>query len=834
MGYTVCEKINRQKGKNMKRVILKIIVSLLVFAGIVAAYFLSIYEKNNYEQPVMQSATLPIINMVYQNTNINMLQGYTTYMDAQYMHDAITPLEDDRSIGVTIKKYDNVIATMSYEIRTLDTERLIDKQNIDKFVITEDSVYATIDASRILESDTEYMLIIKLVSEKHGDIYYYTRIEEQTQSDVKAHIDFVSNMSLSSLSEESAKEYKAYLEPSSQSDNTNLADVNIKSSFSNFTWGDLVVERVTNPIVTVKEIIDDLGCYELQYKVKADNEYGKAQYYNVTEFYRIKKRGEQMLLYVYERKMEQIFDGSNQNVSHTRINLGLDSDMNIEYAYSPTGSFVSFVKERNLWLMDMKNNKITNIFSFESGSDHDIRDVFDENDIEIVSTDGNGDVLFIVYGYMNRGGHEGKVGTGLYRYVRTDNTVKELVFVPTTKPYHIMRDSIGHFAYIKDDSLLYMMIGDSIYTITFDSNEYVRLASGLKKGNYIISEDENIIAWHQNTEINAADSIRVINIQTGDDYIIKADEGDYIKVLGFIEHDLIYGTGKKGDVYENAAGDKILPLYKLNVALESKENMETYQKENIYISKVSISGNMVKLERLTKDENGLFIPTDGDQFVNKNVAPTENIVLSSIATDLKKTELILEFAYTVTSDNDLITGYPKEIVFMTGNSFEPVKQEVPDNNYYVYGEGSLQLVTEKIWEAINVAYDNSGVVVSGRGDYLWAKSSKVNNVGIDMKYMVGQGYNDFDTSKDLWQGNVIDVSQAYYDTLFYYVTKRLPVLTYVDNYGFVCIDGYNGYSGNINIVYMTDLDTGVEFEMRYFELEKMYNKNGMHYMVLCE
>jgi diaminopimelate decarboxylase len=38
------------------------------------------------------------------------------------------------------------------------------------------------------------MLIIKLVSEKHGDIYYYTRIEEQTKSDVKAHIDFVNEV----------------------------------------------------------------------------------------------------------------------------------------------------------------------------------------------------------------------------------------------------------------------------------------------------------------------------------------------------------------------------------------------------------------------------------------------------------------------------------------------------------------------------------------------------------------------------------------------------------------------------------------------------------------
>lgn len=818
----------------MKKVLLKISISFLIFVGILAMYFVSIYQKDTTEMPVMQTATLPIINMVYQDADLNVLQGYTTYMDARYMHDSITPLEDDRSVGVSIKKYGNVIATMSYEIRTLDMERLIDKQNIEKFVSAGDSIYATIDASRILEEDTEYMLIIKLVSEKHGDIYYYTRIEDQSESTVKTHIDFVNNMSESSLDDDAALDYLPYLEPSSSSDSTNLATVDIKSSFANFTWGDLDVTRVTKPIVTVKEIIDDLGCYELQYKVKAFNEYGRAQYYNVTEFYRVRQRGEQMLLYVYERKMEQIFDGTNQNISSTRINLGLDSDLNIEYSYSTTGSFISFVKERNLWLMDMNNNNVTNIFSFESGSDNDVRDVFDENNIEIVSTDSDGNVLFIVYGYMNRGAHEGKVGTGLYRYTRKDNKVNELVFAPTTKPYHIMKDSIGNFAYIKDDSLLYMMIDDAIYTITFDSNEYVQLVSGLKKGNYIISDDENIIAWHENTEINGAESIRVINIKTGDDYIIEAGAGDYIKVLGFIDHDLVYGTGKQADAYVNEQGDTVLPMYKLNVVLESKEDVESYQKENIYITDVEISGNMIKLSRITKDENGAYVETDGDQFVNKNIDATETVVLSTIATELKKKELILEFAYTVTSDNKLATKYPEEIVFKSGDSFELKEEAVEDNNYYVYGEGELQLVTDKVSDAINAAYDNYGVVVKGDGNYIWARTSKVNNVGIDMKCMVGQGYDSFMTSATIWSGTELDVSQAYYDTLFYYVTLRMPVLIVVDDYGLVCIDGYNGYSGNVNTVYMTDLDTGVEFELGYYDLENIYNKNGMHYMVLGE
>ena len=148
--------------------------------------------------------------------------------------------------------------------------------------------------------------------------------------------------------------------------------------------------------------------------------------------------------------------------------------------------------------------------------------------------------------------------------------------------------------------------------------------------------------------------------------------------------------------------------------------------------------------------------------------------------------------------------------------------------------GKLVLVTERISEAINKAYDSQGVVINGRGDYVWARAGKVNAVGIDMKYMVGQGYDSYVNTAQKWEGVTLDVSKAAYDTLFYYVTKRMPVFTMVDGHGLVCIDGYNGYSGTIHTVYMTDLATGEEFDMGYYELEKIYNQNGKRYMVLGE
>ena len=85
-----------------------------------------------------------------------------------------------------------------------------------------------------------------------------------------------------------------------------------------------------------------------------------------------------------------------------------------------------------------------------------------------------------------------------------------------------------------------------------------------------------------------------------------------------------------------------------------------------------------------------------------------------------------------------------------------------------------------------------------------------------MKYMVGQGYDSYANTVAKWEGSTLDISKATYDTLFYYVTKRMPVFTMVDGHGLVCIDGYNGYSGSVHTVYMTDLATGEEFDMGYY------------------
>lgn len=816
----------------MKKILIKFAVLAVIFIVTIGIHFAITIEKTELNEEAMTTATLPIVSMVCDDMIVNTLHGYITSMDGRYMRDSVTPIGEGRNISFTINLYDNVIAGISYELRSLDTTRLIEKTNVNDYTVSNGRADGIFRVSGMIDGEEEYLLIMKLVTEKHGEINYYTRVIMQEEIDVAEHINFVEGFSESTLDKEEAKEYLPYLEPKSSSDNSNLGYVNLYSSFTNITWGNLEVERVSEPIVTIKELLGDVGCYELNYKVRAKNANNVYQYYNISEYFRVRKGINVMYLYVYERNMEQIFDCDGGGVTATRVNLGIDSDLNINTSCSPTGSFVSFVKERNLWLMDMNNNKMISVMSFESGSDSDVRDVFNENNIEIVSTGKDGNVLFLVYGYMNKGDHEGEVGTALYQYQYENNIVKELVFVTSDMPYQILKGQIGKFAYITEDNIIYLMVEDSIYTITTDSNEYIQLANNLQTGNFIINSDNNIVAWHESGSIYAENSIRVINVADKADYKIEALENDYVKVIGFIGDDLIYGVAHSSDIYKDSFGNTVFPMYKIVVDIYDDKEDEVYQKQGIYIKDVSINNNMLILKRMKKDEGNTFVETEEDQIINKTDNSRATIELSTIVTDLKSTELILKFAYTVTSDNALTKIIPENIEFVYSNDMGKTNQEFIDTNYYVYGNGNMIMTTTSIVAAINKASKEYGVVVYGDGNYVWARLSKLDNKVVPSATDAASPHYS-SISEALKDKNIdtLDVSGIDIEDVLYYTTKEMPILVNLPDRGVVSISGYSGYAGNVDTIYFRAYD-GESFNMPINTAKKEIGEGGNRYIVV--
>ena len=76
------------------------------------------------------------------------------------------------------------------------------------------------------------------------------------------------------------------------------------------------------------------------------------------------------------------------------------------------------------------------------------RNDISQHDIRIVRVDENGDIDFVLYGYMNRGQHEGQTGTAVYHYSAEQNAIEEQFFLRSLKSWEFLKEDMEKLAYV--------------------------------------------------------------------------------------------------------------------------------------------------------------------------------------------------------------------------------------------------------------------------------------------------------------------------------------------------------------------------------------------------
>ncbi|MBD5136559.1 MAG: hypothetical protein HDT39_11470 [Lachnospiraceae bacterium] len=811
----------------MKRVINKIIILSLVF---IAAMVLLFFKSNNEieNEPVtMGKATLPIMSIKQGESYINTLRGYTMSMEAKYMRDSITPVSSDRKVNITINNCENMIIGAEYEVMSMNAEKVYQKSEIKDFNSSPDTTEMQVLLDNTIASDEEYLLVIKVNTDRYDNIYYYTRVSIITEPHFAEQDKFVRYFSEATFDKTKAEELVSYIEPNATEENSNLGRVTIYSSFNQLTWGNLSPERVTQPEITYKELLGDVGSYELNYRVKALNSYGTEQYYNVTEFFRVKWTSTDIYLLDYERIMEQIFDAMGQSITSSRINLGIDSELNTDYAADETGTYVAFVKEQSLWLMDTKLNQVTSIFSYSSvTNDSDMRNTNKEHEMKIVSLNKNGNMEFMVYGYMNRGEHEGDVGIALYKYTKETNLVEESVFIPFTRSFQILKETIGKLMYVNDAGVMYIMLNDCIYSIDLTGNEYVQIISNLKDGCYAINDDSTVVAWEKDMSYAGSDSIVVMNLKTNQEFTINADAGMKIKISGFLGEDVVYGIAETGRIVTDQNGITTVPMHIIKIVNMDGEEQKAFSQEGYYFTSSQVKENMINLKRVQYDVSGTVFQNVSDYQIFGNEEEDEDTaVMTTINTDLKQKELVINFTKKVTTSDKLDVKYPKEIKFDDTNTLSLRELISSKERYYVYGKGRVPAIYDNAADAVLKANEVNGVVVDDNIEYVWARRSRskektLTNVSLtpsgDVAGYVSACVNgmlkscgiEANAAEELAQGRstidvmnshmnnqrAIDLAGCSLDEMLYYVDNGYPVLGMLENVNCVLIVGYDFYN----------------------------------------
>ncbi len=811
--------------KHVYRIIILIIVFVAAFSYFSGDIKEVVFDVDN--TTTMEATTFPLVKIKINDGTINLLHGYSSNLDANQIRESVTPLDPDQAFEVQIdyKEYD--IKKMNYEVREFVGNSLIETSSVSVFEEDGADKTAKVKLQAELESGKEYALKLTLITSKSEKMYYYQRIKIYEQAYLKENLDFALEFHKAMLDKTEAESMIKYIESSKDADNSSFAYVNIFSSFDMISWGNLNPTVITTVIPTIKEIYPTTASIELNYIVEAEIN-GVAERFNVSEFFRVKYSSTRMFLLNYERHMESMFDISLASLDKNELKLGITENLDVPYIAGEDETKIAFVRNRELWFYDLTNNEITKVFSFKQENTDYIRDVYDQHDIRILSMDAEGNMNFMVYGYMNRGQYEGKVAIILYHYIRSESRIEELVYIPVEEPYQKLKENLGELSYVNTKEIFYFQVNQMIYSYNLITKKLSEIAKDVNKNQLMVLEDINYIAWQQNSDPRQSDQIYLMDLETGNQDIIKTKEGYNIRLMDKIDSNIIYGYVEKNNFATLIDGSLMAPLSMVEIASVDKKILKSYQKQDYYISGIAVKDNIVELRRVQKvaEENKLlytFAPTD--YIMNQEKEESSIIHVSSRVPELALTEYYLGFP----AGFEMYEIPQEKTTVNTIIAKDPTVRLPEDGQmllaYYPYITGGIEGSYENAADAIQIAKAGIGVVLNSNNQLVWERGVKETTKTInEFVDMTGEAlpnktleaciqrlleYQNIDKSLDqlsVQNSSVYDILKKYsrytpirlsgveLDDVLYYVSLGRPVIAMTNLEDAVVIYGYDTFN----------------------------------------
>ena len=836
----------------MKKTIIKIAVCVVVF--IASAFIIGSIMNQGHNNMTMEMApaTLPVITMESGGVACNELHGNTVEMDVAYQKDTVTILGADRQANFTVDTYGREVTGISMEVRSIDGSRLIQNGEVTGWKTEGKSVSVTLALKDLIDTNTQYSLTLILELEEEQKVYYYTTILWNDDLHIAEILEFATDFHGKLYDKEAAKELTKYLEPNSKlTDNGTFHKVNIHSSFQQITWGSLEPAQENAASIRLVQVNGNVASLLMDFTVSTGEGKNKISY-SVEEYYRVRYTSERMYLLDYERTMTQIPD-TERMYANDKILLGI-TDENVDMMESTDGNTVVFSDRGQLLCYNAVTNGLTVIFSFYDEDNADCRTLYDHHGIKILDVDEGGNVKFAVYGYMNRGRHEGETGIQILSYDNSLNTIEEEVYIPYSKSYAVLKDEMNQLLYQNRQQHLYFFLENGVYDVDLENRSAEQLVSIHQDDSLQVSENHEIIVWQEGDDINHSSQLNVRNLNTGEQTVIRAEDGEAIRPLGFMGEDIIYGVARESDIRTENSGQIFYPMYKVCISNSSGASLKEYGQEGIYVVGCTIEGNQITLSRLQRTENGSYQEILDDQIMNnvEEEAGQNKVVTANI--DIYERYVQIQTKSSIDTKTIKVLN-PKEVVFEGGRELElDAVSEVP--RYYVCNAYGVCGIYSAPGTAVKEAYDTSGIVTNDRGVTVWLKGNRVsrnqimaikeesvteqkNSLAVCLDNILRHAGITRNTEYDLAQGKtattilsenmtgvqVLDLSGCTLDAVLYYVNQDIPVLAILDDGEAVLVTGFNEF----NVVIM-EPSTGKLYKKGMNDATAWFAENGNHFI----
>lgn len=832
----------------MKKGVIKLLVFAVIF--VVATVIINKIMNKDHDNLTMEmaEASLPLVTMVTDGIEYNCLHGYTTDTDIAFQRDTVTVLGENRNTDFLVDTYGENVTKITLEVRNVDGSRLIENTEVTDIETDRERIRGTIALKDLIEKDKEYSLKILLELDGERTVSYYTRVIWSDSLHIKDKLGYVVDFHERLYDRNAARELTKYLETNAElEDNSSFHKVNIHSSFRQITWDELGVKEVAEPVIRLAEIASQTASVLMDYLVSTSDGNGET-YYMVEEYYRIRYTADRIYLLDYERTMTQIPD-VEEMYANNKILLGI-TGTDIPMMESTDGNVVVFVVANKLMSYNVSTNKLAVIYSFYDENNMDARTVYDQHGIRILDVDEGGNVQFAVYGYMNRGRYEGKVGIQIYNYSSSLNTIEELLYIPYDKTYSVLAAEMEQLLYMNREQKLYLMLDNTVYRVDLVERTYTAILKEAQEAGILISDSHKIAVWSEGKDEFYSAALNIKNFSNDTKYTVLAEKGEIIKPLGFMEEDIIYGVAYLADVQKETSGSVFFPMHKICICNSAGELLKEYKQDGIYVIEANVENNQITLERVQRQESGEYVKTYNDHIMNNMEADAGDNVLAPAIIDRYKQYVQIQTKKTIDSKTIKILT-PKEVVYEGGRELN-LSNEEAEGRYYVYGAYGVEGIFSSPADAVNLAYSISGVVVDESGDCVWLKGNRVaknqimaikapelvdkenslavcldtilNFEGIvrNAAYLLGQGQSVTEIlQENLEAVSVLDLTGCNLDAMLYYVNQDIPVLAMLKDGDAVLVTGFNDYQ-----IVIMEPSTGKLYKVSTSEYTKWFEENG--------
>lgn len=707
----------------MKRFLLRVLVFIAVAVG--TAFLVNKLNNAGLDRvsKELDEPTLPYVYLEFDGKVINRTCGYTQTMSTSLMREGIVPLNSSHGVTALVDNEGKYGETFTYELRSIAGDSLVERGDATAGNIVDGRKRYDVNFRMDMQPNREYVFVFIITAKDGTEVRYYNRVVNLSEQHAREIIDFATDFHnttfVKKVNEAEGNIVFDHLKTDKAGTTSSLAHVDLNATYEQITWGGLNPVVVTGVIPTITEVDKEYAVIHMSYVAESVND-AKSHYYQVDEYYNATydRSAETVNLLAFDRYQESFFDSGYISKDRNSISMGVTNE-EAEYVTSADYNILAFVRLGQLWMYNYSTNELTNIFSYPQDSFSDARTLNTNLDINIADMDEDGNIYFVVYGYMNRGEHEGKNGMSLYYYSTESMTTKELFFVECDESYDIMKKETGRFTYYNAQAdEFYYLLDETLYKVSLADMTQTALVTDIPSAKYLVSANRKLIAYPNAAAEDQVTVITIQNFETGESYEKTCANGDLLLALGFVENDLIYGIAHGADVITTSDGQAILPLYELFIMSDHGEQKKDYTKDGVYIMNASVGQDTIYLTRARK-QNQFFEEIDQDYISYKkeqnNKMITTTTTYDSYAWDILDV-VFPSNIYLPDSASYRKTKYSQSEFFKEMQ----VTTKTRAGTYYVFDNAGYKGEYETAGSAITrVVEDEAGLVVDSNGNTIY-------------------------------------------------------------------------------------------------------------------